>query len=207
MTEKQLISSAKVLSVISTPFYAPIWAFLGMFLFSYLKLLPWAFKVQILIMVWLFTVFIPRTGINFFRVFNKWTHWQMSHRENRFISYSISLLSYMVCIMIMTKMNVPMFIRGVILASLVSQIVCMAINVWWKVSTHMMAMGGLMGVLVGMSYIFYFNPAISVCLLLLLSGCVGTARLILRQHTPAQLAVGYIIGFVFAMVFVMLSWM
>jgi len=207
MSEKQLIRISKFLSVMFTPFYAPLWTFIGMFLFSYLKLLPWNYKLFILCMVWIFTVFIPRFSINIFRIINKWTHLQLSHREHRHTPYVLTIISYSICLSIMVHMNVPTFIRGVITASLVSQLLCTAINYWWKVSTHMVGMGGMLGVLISMSYLFYFNPAISVCFLLILSGTVGTARIILRQHTPAQLGAGYLIGFVTSMYFVLASWL
>ncbi|MCQ2213281.1 MAG: hypothetical protein MJZ36_06565 [Bacteroidaceae bacterium] len=207
MSEKQLIRISKFLSVAFTPFNAPLWAFIGMFLFSYLKLLPWNYKLFILCMVWVFTVFIPRMSINVFRVINKWTHWQLSHREHRHMPYVLTLVSYSICLAVMTSMNVPAFIRGVIIASLVAQVICVVVNYWWKISTHMVGMGGMLGVLVSMSYLFYFNPAISVCMLLLLSGLVGTARIILRQHTPAQLFAGYAIGFFCSMYFVLASWL
>lgn len=206
MNNRQLILASKLLSNLFSPFYAPLWAFIWMFTFSYLKMLPIQAKLFVLVLVWVTTVFVPRMGINTFRVVMKWSHWQLSHREHRHLPYVLTVLGYSACLTIMTKLNVPMFIRGIVLSALVSQIICVVVNAWWKVSTHMVGMGGLVGALIAFSMLFFFNPVFLLCVLLILSGMLGTARIILRQHTLAQVFVGFLIGFVCALVFVMISW-
>jgi len=104
-------------------------------------------------------------------------------------------------------MNVVMCVRGVVMAAFVSQIVCAFINTWWKVSTHMVGMGGLVGALVAFGYLFFYNPLWYSCGMILLSGLLGTSRMILRQHSLAQIVVGFFIGFVCALIFILLAWM
>lgn len=207
MTNKSIIQIAKFFSGLFSPFYAPLWAFAGLFFFSYLCLLPWSYKALIFVMVYCFTVFIPRVSINIFRRINKWTHWQLSHREHRHMPYILTLISYATCLVLMTHLRMAMFIRGIVMAALVAEIICVIVNVWWKVSTHMVGVGGLVGALVAFSNLFYFNPIWPICGLLLLSGILGTSRMILRQHSLAQVIVGFAIGFVCAMTFILISWM
>lgn len=207
MKNKLLIRIAKVMSTLFMPLYAPIWVFIGLFLFSYLRLLPLGYKVFIISIVCIFTVFMPTVGITLFRLFKKWTHLELSHREHRHMPYVVALLSYATCLVIMTRINAAMFFRGVVMAALVSQIICVIINVWWKVSTHMVGMGGLVGALNAFSILFFYNPVWPFCVLLLLSGVLGTSRIILRQHSLAQVLVGFGIGYVCAMVFILISWM
>jgi membrane-associated phospholipid phosphatase len=121
--------------------------------------------------------------------------------------YVVALLSYAACLTIMTKMNTAMFFRGVVMAALISQIICITINAWWKVSTHMVGMGGLVGALNAFSILFFYNPVLPFCVLLLLSGALGTSRIVLRQHSLAQVLVGFGIGYICAMVFILISWM
>ncbi len=207
MNTRQLIRMAKLLSSLFMPLYAPLWVFFGLFLFSYLKMLPWGYKLFILGMVYLFTVFIPTVGISFIRIFKRWTRLELSHREHRHMPYIVTLLSYTACLVLMTKINTAMFFRGVVMAALISQIICITINAWWKVSTHMVGMGGLVGALNAFSILFFYNPVWPFCGLLLLSGALGTSRIILRQHTLAQVLVGFGIGYVCAMIFILISWM
>jgi membrane-associated phospholipid phosphatase len=207
MNQKYLITAAKIYSAVFSPFYAPFWAFMWLFIFSYLRMWPLGYKVFVISIVLLFTVIIPRVTIDLFRRVNKWTHWQLSHREHRHMPYLVTLLSYSACLVIMTKMNTAMFFRGVVMSALICQIICAIINAWWKVSTHMVGMGGLVGALNAFSVLFYYNPVWPFCALLILSGALGTSRIILRQHSLAQVLVGFGIGYLCTMTFILMSWM
>lgn len=56
MNTKKIIIAARVMSAIFTPFYLPIVGLVALFVFSYLGLLPWAYKLLVLGMVYLFTI-------------------------------------------------------------------------------------------------------------------------------------------------------
>ncbi|MBP5523374.1 MAG: hypothetical protein J6X74_04045 [Bacteroidaceae bacterium] len=207
MSEKRLMKIARVLSIVFSPFYTPVWILIVLFFNSYLQMLPIEYRLFLLFTVFIFTVFIPRLGINIFRMVMSWTHMQLSHREHRHMPYLLTICSYTVCLVVLSRVNVVMFVRGVVMAAFVSQIICVFINAWWKVSTHMVGMGGMVGALIAFSNLFYFNPMWYVCALILLSGALGTSRIILRQHSLAQVIVGFIIGFVCSLVFILLAWM
>ncbi|MBR0046936.1 MAG: hypothetical protein IJP75_08675 [Bacteroidaceae bacterium] len=207
MRNRTLINIAKVLSSLFMPLYAPLWVFFGLFLFSYLKMLPWGYKLFVIALVYFFTVFVPTLGITTFRMFKKWTRLELSHREHRHMPYVVALLSYATCLVIMTKMNMAMFFRGVVMSALICQIICITVNAWWKVSTHMVGMGGLVGALNAFSVLFFYNPMWPFCALLLLSGALGTSRIILRQHSLAQVLVGFGIGYICTMTFILIGWM
>ena len=207
MSEKQLMKIARVLSIVLSPFYTPVWILIVLFFNSYLQMLPIEYRLFLLFTVFIFTVFIPRLGINIFRMVMSWTHMQLSHREHRHMPYLLTICSYTVCLVVLSRVNVVMFVRGVVMAAFVSQIICVFINAWWKVSTHMVGMGGMVGALIAFSNLFYFNPMWYVCALILLSGALGTSRIILRQHSLAQVIVGFLIGFICSLVFILLAWM
>lgn len=206
MKEKRIIKGAQILSAIFTPFYSPMWILVGLFFFSYLKTLPTSYKLFLIVLVYVCTILIPRSGINIFRIMMKWSHWQLSHREHRHLPYIVTLCSYALCLMLMHRFNVVMPIRGIVVAALVSQIICVITNIWWKVSTHMVGVGGMTGALIAFSLLFLYNPVWYLCILLLLSGALGTSRIILHQHNLAQVSIGYLIGFVCSIFFILISW-
>ena len=207
MNDKRLIRIAKTLSVLFMPLYAPLWVIVGLFLFTYLSLLPWGYKIFLISTVYIFTIAIPTMGISLVRTVKKWTHLELSHREHRHMPYVLTLLSYSACLVLMTKINTAMFFRGVVMAALIAQVICVTVNAWWKVSTHMVGMGGLVGALNAFSILFGYKPVWPFCMLLLLSGLLGTSRMILRQHSLSQVLVGFLIGYVCAMVFILICWM
>ena len=100
-----------------------------------------------------------------------------------------------------------MFFRGVVMAALISQVICVMVNAWWKISTHMVGMGGLVGALNAFSILFYYNPVFPMSMLILLSGILGTSRMLLRQHSLAQVLAGFAVGYMCAMTFILLSWL
>lgn len=204
MKEKEIIFTAKVLSVLFTPFYLPILGLLILFIFSYLSLLPLTYKLFLLLMFYLFTVFLPTALIRFYRRYQGWTLIELGSRERRAIPYVISIFSYLLCYYIMAATHVPHFMGSILIAALVIQVACAIINLFIKISTHMAAIGGVTGALLAFSVIFSFNPVWWLCIVLLLAGMVGTSRMILRQHSLRQVVLGYLAGVACSFVSVLL---
>lgn len=204
MKEKEIIFTAKVLSVLFTPFYLPILGLLILFIFSYLSLLPLTYKLFLLLMFYLFTVFLPTALIRFYRRYQGWTLIEMGSRERRAIPYVISIFSYLLCYYIMAATHVPHFMGSILIAALVIQVACAIINLFIKISTHTAAIGGVTGALLAFSVIFSFNPVWWLCIVLLLAGMVGTSRMILRQHSLRQVVLGYLAGVACSFVSVLL---
>lgn len=128
MKQKEIIFTAKVLSVVFTPFYLPILGLMILFIFSYLSLLPLTYKLFLLLMFYLFTVLLPTALIRFYRRYQGWTPIELGSRERRVIPYIISIFSYLVCYYIMTITHVPHFMGSILIAALVIQIACAMIN-------------------------------------------------------------------------------
>lgn len=203
MKEKEIIFTA-VLSVLFTPFYLPILGLLILFIFSYLSLLPLTYKLFLLLMFYLFTVFLPTALIRFYRRYQGWTLIELGSRERRAIPYVISIFSYLLCYYIMAATHVPHFMGSILIAALVIQVACAIINLFIKISTHTAAIGGVTGALLAFSVIFSFNPVWWLCIVLLLAGMVGTSRMILRQHSLRQVVLGYLAGVACSFVSVLL---
>ena len=114
------------------------------------------------------------------------------------VPYVISILCYFACAYWMDYLHIPHFMSNIVTAALFIQIVCALINVWWKISAHMAAIGGVAGALFVFAEVFGFNPVWWHCLVFVVAGILGTSRMILRQHTLLQVVVGFLVGFVCA---------
>lgn len=194
MNNKFIILMAQTVSLVFSPFYMPTLAFLMLLIFSYLNLMPWSFRLLLLLMVYSLTVILPRLCIYLYRKINGWTRHQMGKRERRFVPYIISILSYGLLLYLMDMQKMPRFTMGVIICALSIQVVCALVNIGLKVSTHAAASGGTIGLLMAFSLMFHFDPTFWLCCATLLNGLVCSARLILRQHTLADLWAGTVIG-------------
>ena len=192
--EKNIILTARVVSMVFTPFYLPIVGLMALFFLSYLSLMPTAYKLQVLTLVYFFTILLPTVLIHLYRKYNGWNLIELGHREKRMVPYVISILCYFFCVYIMDLLHIPHFMGTIVSAALAIQIVCALINVWWKISTHTSAIGGVAGALFVFGELFGFNPTWWLCWVMILAGVLGTSRMILRQHSLAQVVAGFLVG-------------
>lgn len=196
MEEKYLRTAARVLSAVFTPFYVPTVGFVSLFLFTYLRMLPMRYQLIIVGVVYLFTVVLPMAAIYFYQKVNGWSLRHLGHREKRIVPYAMTIASYIVCLLLMYRMGIPRFMSGILVSSLLAMLICATVNIWWKISAHMAAIGQFTGGMVSFSLLFYCNNIGWLCFVILLAGMLGTSRILLRQHTLAEVLVGFGVGFV-----------
>lgn len=189
-----MILGARVLSAVFNPFYLPTVGLIVLFTLSYLSLLPISYKLLVLGLVYIFTILLPTLLISLYRHHQRWTLIELGQRERRMVPYVISILSYFMCVYIMDSLHIPHFMSSILLAALMIQILCSIVNVWWKISTHTAAIGGMAGAIAAFSMIFGFNPIFWLCVVLLVAGVLGTCRMILRQHSLSQVVAGFVLG-------------
>lgn len=198
--QKQIILAARIISMLFTPFYLPILGLVVLFTFSYLSMFPWDYKLRVLLLTYLFTILLPTVVIHLYRRYQGWTLIELGHRERRMVPYAISILCYFTCIYIMERLHMPHFMSSIVVAALAVQMVCALINVWWKISIHTAAIGGVGGALFAFSAYLGFNPVWWLCVVFLAAGVTGSCRMILRQHSLSQVVVGFWVGFLCAAV-------
>jgi membrane-associated phospholipid phosphatase len=58
----------------------------------------------------------------------------------------------------------------------------------------MVGIGGLLGVLVSLSYLIKFDMTIYYMGVIMLAGFIGMSRLYLGEHRPSQLYTGFLLG-------------
>ena len=198
--EKTLMGVAKFTSWLCTPFIVPTLGIALLFLLTYLRLLPWSYRILVVIAVFCFTYIMPRLTIFLYRKMNGWTLREFGSREKRLVPYILTIISYGFCLTLLERFNVPRYMSGIVVASLLALVLCAIINVWWKISSHMVSIGGLAGGLMCFGELFAFNPIWWLCLVLILAGCLGTSRITLRIHTLSQVLGGFFLGVVCAIV-------
>lgn len=198
MEDKKLITVAKVISSIFNPFAIPFIGFLVLFLFSYLRIMPFQYKLIVLGVVYCFTILMPMLTIFIFQKINGWGIKELSDRKKRFVPYFLTILAYVFCLLMMYKLSLPRYMSGIILATLIAMVVCSFINLKWKISAHTTGMGGVIGGLVSFSFLFNYNPVWWLCLFILISGALGTSRIIVKQHSLGQVIAGFVVGMICA---------
>ena len=196
IADKTLIRTAKVISAVFTPFSIPFLAFLVLFIFSYLRIMPLQYKLIVLGVVYCFTILMPTLTIFIFRKINGFSPEELVERKRRYIPFILTITSYVFCLLMMHRLNIPWYMTGIILSALVVMIICVIVNLKWKLSEHMAGMGGIIGGLVSFSALFSYNPVVWLCLFILIAGILGSARIVLGHHTLGEVLSGFVVGLV-----------
>lgn len=196
IADKNLIRTARVVSAIFTPFSIPFLAFLILFIFSYLRIMPLQYKLIVLGVVYCFTILMPTLTIFIFRKINGFSAQDLTERKRRFVPFILTITSYVFCLLMMHRLNIPWYMTGIILASLIMMVICIVVNLRWKLSEHMAGSGAIIGGLVAFSALFGYNPLNWLCLFILIAGVLGTARIILQHHTLGEVIGGFVVGLV-----------
>ena len=191
---KRMILAARIISMIFTPFYLPLVSLVALFIFSYMSRLPLFYQLKVVTLVYLFTVFLPSILIHLYRRYQGWTTFQMGRKERRMVPYIIAIMCYFTCYYLMTVMRIPQFMANIVVTALAIQVVCDIVNIWWKICIHMAGIGGMAGALLAISLVFQFNPLWWLSVIILVAGLIGTARMILRQHSLRQIVGGFVVG-------------
>ena len=196
VADRTLIRTARVISAIFTPFSVPFLAFLILFLFSYLRIMPIQYKLIVLGVVYCFTILMPTLTIFLFRKINGFSPEDLGERKRRFMPFLLTITSYVFCLVMMHRLNIPWYMTGIILAALIMMVICIVVNLKWKLSEHMAGVGAIVGGLVSFSALFGYNPVWWLCLFILIAGVLGTARIILQHHTLGEVLVGFAVGLI-----------
>ncbi|MDX9905533.1 MAG: hypothetical protein RBS55_03000 [Bacteroidales bacterium] len=192
--EKRL---AQVISVVFYPLFVPTYAFAILLTMPayFSALMPAAAKWMVIGIIFLLTCVVPTLSFILMIKSRLVNSKYLSNRDDRTIPYIVTIIFFYLTFYILKKLQIsPVYYYFVIGATMLNVII-MGINFFWKISSHMASVGALAGMTVGLSYFlgtFYFGL---IALSLLISGMTGFARLKLKEHTPAQVYAGFLVGF------------
>ena len=90
------------------------------------------------------------------------------------------------------------------LGGLITLLITLLITIRFKISIHMVGMGGLMALIIFISFYLKVNLSFYLILAVLIAGITGTARLQLKAHNPVEVYSGFILGFAVVMLMMVL---
>jgi len=197
---RTLITASRIVSAVFNPFIIPFLAFLSLFLFSIMQVMLTQYKLFVLGIVFCFTILLPMFTIYLFQKINHLNAQELGYRKRRFFPLILTLISYVFCLLMLYKLNVPQYMSGIILTAIVIMVILMLTNFGWRVSEHTAGMGAIIGGLICFSLILNFNPVWLMAFFILISGLVGSARIISGNHSFGEVIFGFIIGFACSMI-------
>ncbi len=86
-------------------------------------------------------------------------------------------------------------LKSEIIGSIIILMLASVISLWWKISLHMLAIGGATGIIVALNSLFGGGTE-AVMLFVFLSGMLAMARLKEKAHDKSQIYLGFLLGFI-----------
>lgn len=199
--KKTLDLVSHVISYVFNPLWMPVGTLFILFRYNTLFRLTIQPPVQnaVLMVAVFFSVVMPVAMILLLRRYKMVQAVNLPSSFERRIPLLLSSIFYSFAYFTVRRMSYELdltpYLSFVFLAGLLGLVVATTVNLWYKISIHMLAVGSLVGVLTAFAdYRNYYNFELLTGSILL-AGLVGSARLQLKAHTPGQVVLGFLAGF------------
>ncbi|PJA06856.1 MAG: hypothetical protein COX70_08695 [Flavobacteriales bacterium CG_4_10_14_0_2_um_filter_32_8] len=190
--------AAKIISIIFHPLIIPVIGLLIIFnTDSYINYsIPKDLKIAIITLVGTSTFVIPLL-ISLLLLHKKMINsLEMETTKERIIPYGFTIIFYIFTLSMLKEAAIPPLIFKFVIGATLSVMVAFLINLKWKISAHMIGVGGLVGALICISTILEIYLTSYIIVALIIAGLLGSSRLILKAHNQLQIYVGFIVGLI-----------
>jgi len=189
--------ASSIISYTFHPLLIPSYSILVIYYFQELLTvhIPIPLKEFVLGVVWFFTFLMPLSIVIAMNRFGYIASLKMERREDRIIPFLITAFLYGVCYWYLNQVNMPNQIAYMILGATISVFIGAVISLFWKISVHLIGMGGFVALLLVLFNQSLLDFKYYIIAGLLLAGIVGSARLIVGTHSEKQIYVGFFVGF------------
>jgi hypothetical protein len=151
-----------------------------------------------------FTCFLPVFNLVILKRLKLISSFYLEDGKERTFPYVVTALFHIGMVYLIKDFQIDPIFICFLLSSALCIFVTALINLKWKISAHMVGIGGLFGALLFASVIMQKDFLFWVYVLAMVAGLIGFARIQLNAHKPAQVYVGFAVGLLltFAFLFV-----
>jgi len=194
---------SKILSYLLHPILMPIIVlYIVINNVDYFYLIFYNYSNNLYLIILTFTMVLPLISAILFVKSGRVESLEMRKKEERrgplFVSALIMGIGFFKFYLI-SKLS--FHLSAIYISSIILLIFAFLITIRWKISLHMLGIGGATGTFIALNYIFggiYYL----ILLFLALSGLLAFARLDQKAHNASQVYVGFVLGCVFQSLFI-----
>lgn len=155
---------------------------------------PLRLKIVITVVVFAFTFLLPVLNLLILYKLNYISSLKIEKQNQRTFPLLMTAMCYFGLYYMILDFNIWPAIKLFILGGGLCIFFAAIINIWWKISAHMIGVGGLLGALMALCYFMQIPLFVAISACILLAGFIGFARLYLDSHTQSQIYVGFAFG-------------
>jgi hypothetical protein len=187
---------AKLVTYVFHPLLLPLYALGLIFQFNifHIYIIPDNVRWLIIGMMSIATIAFPFLMMLLFHRRGLIRSYSLLEREERLYPFAMMALIYYIMYLLFTNIHLSSIICNFLLGISLIVVLALIINFWWKISMHMMGIGGLTGVFIGIAYKYMIDLQILISVTVLLAGIIGFARLKLNSHKPPEIYSGFLMG-------------
>jgi len=187
---------ANITSIIFHPVFIPLYAVFIIFnsgtLFSYI---PETIKNFSYIIVIVSTILMPISVLPLLKFQKIISSYKLNDRRERIIPMILSVIFFFMGFFLISKIPMTNILQSFYKAMMIVVLGVAIISLYWKISMHMSAIGGLCATVLFV-YSQYLGGHIYWTLaIIIITGLLGSSRLLLGRHTPTQVYTGFFWGF------------
>ena len=188
---------SKIISVIVHPILIPIITF-----YTSLKLVPnIGFAITSYInLIWIIlvlsTIILPVLSLLYLKYIGKIESFEMTEHKERPLPLLITGIWMLIGLRQLDNiLNFAPILKIELICAIIIIFLASIISRFWKISLHMLGVGGLVGVVFSL-HTLYGGFSEILIIFILISGVVGVARIKQKAHDHNQIYVGFVIGLI-----------
>ena len=207
MREKFIIQFSKFLSLIFHPLGMPMVIYLLVRWIDPYYIAPAEADYFVFLLLGI-NIVAPALSIIIMIKFKMVSSIDLHDRKERWAPYLLVILYYLLSYALLRYYGpaLPTEVFSFILSVIVSLLLSLTINFFWKISVHMLGQGGVFGSLISLSILHRADVSIIIIACLLMSALTGFSRLRLNAHTHQQVYAGFVLGMVCNLVILCGQW-
>jgi len=181
---------AKIVSAIFHPLLLPTLGFTLLFTSGfYITMLTIDAIRFILLVIFFSTATLPMLSVAILALNSKFD-FLMPNSRDRIVPLMFTSIFYYIGFVLLSKIHFLPIFKLFMIASVLLIVALLLISI------HMAAIGAVTATFFAISFRGGVNPFIAIVIVVLVSGLIGSSRLMLNKNSLLQVAAGYILGFV-----------
>ncbi len=145
-------------------------------------------------MLALMTIAFPITSALLLQRSGAISSMEMPYRHERIAPYFMTLIYYGMAYYLLRQTPLHPLVNAMFLGAVLALLLTTLITLRWKISAHMVGIGGMAGALFGIAMMHDLALLPIIALVLLVGGSLGTARLLTSDHSQGQVLIGAALG-------------
>ena len=193
-TEKKF---AEIISVLLHPVLMPLAGFLIiMYSGTYVGGMEADVKNFLIIIISGLTIVLPLIFIPLYLYIKLIRNVTMTNRRDRVVPFYITLVFYLIAFLLLRNLPLNNLYNNFMVGTCLTLLLIIIFSLFWKISIHMAGLGGIVALILYLSFRLDTDLMLYLVIAIFLSGAAAYARLATGAHTPLQVCAGFTLGLV-----------